>query len=140
MSTNFASAGLTRQPMLFQPAQALRLMAYGTALWFLAALAVRYGTPAGLFTGPAGIVTYVATFALTYAHAWAGRRMPHIGPGRLLSATAIATFPALLLDGIAVVWMPGLYGPDAAAMLPGLAWVFAGAGGFLLFAVMLDRD
>jgi hypothetical protein len=117
----------------------LLLASYGVVLWWLAAWFIRSLTPAGVFHGPAGLVTWVATVGVAYGLAWAGGRLKRLGPERVLPGIVVPCIAALLCDSIAVVWMPGLYGPDAAAMLPGLAWLFFGVSACLLFAYMLDR-
>ncbi len=117
----------------------LLLAGYGVVLWWLAAWFIRSLTPAGVFHGLAGLLTWAATVVVAYGFAWAGGRLKRLGPGRLLPGIVVPCIAALLCDSIAVVWMPGLYGPDAAAMLPGLAWLFFGVSECLLFAYVLDR-
>jgi hypothetical protein len=117
----------------------LLLGAYGVVLWWLAALFIRAATPAGLFSGAAGFLTCAATVGVAYLLVWAGLRLKRLGPARLLPGIVVPCMAALFCDSVAVVWMPGFYGPEAAAMLPGLAWLFFGVSMCLLFAYVLDR-
>jgi len=111
------------------------LAAYGIALWYIAALMVRYGTAAGLYGRDANLFAYIATALAFGPLIWAARRTAR---GLLLPAITIVSLAALLCDGLAITWWPTLYGPDAASSLPGIAWLsFAVACG-LLWALLLE--
>ncbi len=121
------------------PTQIVILSAYGLMLWLVAAFMIRYGTPAGLFGRLANIPVYAVTAAgavllIRSSARWAGLRR-----GQLLAGTAIVSIAALFADGIAIAWAPTLYGMDAAASLPGIAWLSFAVASSFVWALRLDH-
>jgi hypothetical protein len=118
----------------------LAVGAIGVGFWFLAAMAVRAGTPAGLFDGAAAPVL----FALAVPGLWAAvrvtRRAARLRRGQLVEGVAAATAAALVCDGVALRWAPWIYGSaDGSGLLPGAAWILWGAGVGILIAVAEAR-
>jgi hypothetical protein len=121
------------------PAQALVLLAYGVVLWFAAAMVIRFGVPAGMFGPAANILVYAVTAPVCFLAVLGAASAGRLARGGLLSGISIVCVGGLLGDGFALPWMPRLYGPDAAAILPGLAWLFFGVACCLMSALWLDR-
>ena len=121
------------------PAQAVVLFAYGVVLWFAAAMAIRYGVPAGAFGSVANILLYAVTAPVCFLIVLGAASTGQLARGTLLSGISIACIGGLLGDSFALPWLPALYGPDAAAILPGVAWLFFGVACCLISALWLDR-
>ena len=111
-----------------------RLIAVGVALWFLAAMMVRFLGP---FVFVEGSITLVLTFAVTILIAWPffwlATALSGARGADVLPATSILTFVALCLDGIALTWFRELYGPTYAYGGP---WIMWGAGLILMVALL----
>lgn len=111
-----------------------RLVAVGIALWFLAAMMVRFIGP---FVFVEGSVSLVLTFALTIPLAWPffwlGKALSGARGADVLPAVSILTFVALCLDGVALTWLRDLYGPTYAYGGP---WIMWGAGLILMVALL----
>ncbi len=121
------------------PAQAVTLFVYGVVLWFAAAMAIRYGVPAGVF-GPAGLVlVYAVTAPVSFLAVLGAASTGRLAPGSLLSGVTVACIGGLLGDAVALPWLPAIYGPDPAAILPGVAWLFFGVACCLMSALWLER-
>lgn len=125
-----SDASLTRR-------QAAILAFLGAVLWFLAAVLLRYLGPLGIHEGSARFILYAAiipgTVPFVFLLQWASgiaRRQVAIG-------ASLATASALLLDGIAVAWFPGLYGAEMPLVLGASTAILWGAGVaiFLGFAI-----
>jgi len=120
-----------------RPWQAASLVALGIVLWFLAAMLIRYGIPAGLFGSKASIaVLYAATIPGAWLLVRLCRRTGALTPEQIVPGVAIASAAALPCDGMALTWAPQLYGPDAASILPAAAWLLWGVGFCLTLAVV----
>lgn len=118
--------------------QTALLIVLGVAFWFVAALAVRIGSPLGFF----GPVASVAAFALGIPICWLSvlfiRKVTTLGTGQTLPGIAVALVTATFCDGIALTWGRGLYGSDPNQVTYGAAWILWGVGFFLLFAYLDD--
>ncbi len=63
-------------------------------------------------------------------------RVAALAPGQIVPGVVVASAAALPCDGVALTWTPGLYGPDAASILPAAAWLFWGVGLCLALALV----
>jgi hypothetical protein len=122
-----------------QPRQAGLLAIYGIVLWFLAALMIRYGTPSGVFSRQGNVPVYAVTAASCFFLVRLMAASPRLSAGQLLPAVALACLVALLCDGVAIAWLPSLYGNDLTLLLPGIAWLSFAVGLCLLFAMVAER-
>jgi hypothetical protein len=122
-----------------KPLQVATLAAYGVALWFIAALAIRYGTPAGVFGPRANVPVYAATAVGCFGLIWAASRLGPLGRAHLLPVITWISLAALLCDGWAIAWWPGLYGAAPEQLLPGIAWLSFAVGICLFWALILPR-
>jgi hypothetical protein len=119
--------------------QIIILDVYGLALWLIAAVMIRYGTPAGLFGPLANIPVYAVTAVGAWLLVRSSARWAGLRPGQLLAGTVIVSIAALSADGIAIAWAPTLYGADAAASLPGIAWLSFAVASSFVWALRLDH-
>jgi hypothetical protein len=100
--------------------------AIGLALWFAAALAVRFGG-AMLAEDSAWLV-----YLLTLPAVWGGtaliQRMVGSTRSELVAGVSLGTAAAAFCDGVALRWFSELYGPHFGL---GGAWILWGAAAFL---------
>ncbi len=114
------------------------LLGLSVVLWGLGVLAIRFGAPLGLFAPTPLAILFLATVPLAwstvnFAARLTGRRLAS------LTAAAQASMPALLLDGLAIAWAPGLYGVDAQPVLAHIgAWLLWFVGICLAVALLWD--
>ncbi len=126
-----------------QPGPIIRLMALGAGLWGIGVLTVHEAAPLEIFSpwfsGALLLLTVPVTWlTLRLVRRVAGRDCPDP-----FVAMGIASVPALLLDGVALTWMPTLYSavePQQRAAAAWLLW-FVGVGLALsLIVPMRQRD
>lgn len=113
------------------------MICFGIIGWFVAALVVRFGAPAGLFEGEANLVLYLATVLVWVPAHVLLKKVLGLGPGQIVPALSLGVGTAALCDGVAMPWATWLYGSDATAMFRGAGWIlwFVGVG---LFVALLD--
>ena len=115
------------------------LVVYGGAAWAAAAGLVHLLNGYGLLRGVGNLAMYIVAVPLLWGCVVLARRGLRLAGGQLVAAMALATTAALMLDGVAVMWFPGLYGPDAPAALAGAALILWGAGVGQALAFILER-
>ncbi len=105
--------------------QIVACLIVGAVLWFIAALMLRYMGPMGAYEGSSRAILYALIVPGTIPFLMAGFRIAHLGAAHRFVGTGVMLMAAMLLDGIALAWFPGLYGhtPD----------LVAGAGGTILW-------
>ena len=112
----------------------VRLMALSAMLWGVGVATIRLAAPHGLFAPAFSAVLFAATvplawFTVDLAVRVAGRHTP------LLATATLVSMPALLLDGVAITWAPGLYGPAALPLRAEAAWLLWFVGVSLAMAL-----
>ena len=115
------------------------LLAFGTLLWFGAAMLVRLLVPMGALDGAARLVIYALVVPGTIPAVLVARRLARLDRQQTALGITFVTAPALLLDGIAFAWFPSLYGPDPALHLAGAAVILWGAGVGLVLGLMMSK-
>ena len=116
--------------------QCLRTTVIGIVFWYLAALAVRYGTALGWFSGTAILVTFALGGPIGWITVQFVKWAAALQPAQIVPGIALGTAAATLCDGIALIWTPALYGPSPEKILPGAAWILWGVGALLASAYM----
>jgi hypothetical protein len=106
----------------------------GVVLWFVAAMTVQYGGPAGWFRGMGLVVMYGVCLPLSVLTVWMIKALAGLGRREVLGGVVMGTVAATMCDGLAMNWARGLYGVSGEAVLPGAAWILWGAGWILLAA------
>ena len=121
---------------MLTPRQILVALAIGTVFWAVAAFFVRvFGAP--LFVdGSAGLVIL---FAASVPFAWASMevcaRLGRFSGADLVPALVTMTVVAVVLDGVALVWAPGLYRLPRPTLVLAAAWLLYGVGFILAFGL-----
>jgi len=98
-----------------------RLCALGVGLWMVGVVSAHVGAPVGMFAAGFTGVLLVATLPV----AWLCVRLIGRLRGQLgwVEATALASMPALILDGVAFSWAPGFYSEWAGEQRRAAAWL-----------------
>ena len=127
----------------YTPIKALRTVAFAVVIWFCVAVFIRFGGPAGQFTGAQGVATYVATALFTLPINWLTRKAAGM-PARampVVQATTLAT--TTWLEGVIMKAFPQVYGGDPAVIALGAVWllyaVSLGLGASVLTAAWAER-
>jgi hypothetical protein len=109
-------------------ARSVKLALFSSAVWFGAALFIRFAGPHGIFEGWKAVATYLITIPATIplsarALKIAGLKMP-LMPAVIAVTTAVASIE----DGVAMRLVPGLYGGDPAIIQAGAIWLLWAIG------------
>jgi hypothetical protein len=116
----------------------ITLIILGAVFWFLAAMPVRY-VPSIFDAGWWSVVLLVGSLPGAWAFIKLVLWIVRLPDQRSLMAISIATITALFLDGLAMTWVPQLYGGDPGAALRGAGWILFGVGALWLSGLVLQR-
>ncbi|WP_374138523.1 MULTISPECIES: hypothetical protein [unclassified Sphingomonas] len=111
----------------------------GIALWFLAAIILRAVGPMGALDGTARAITFALIFPGTVPFVYLLRWAAQLVGDQLLMGIAIGTMAAAFCDGIALSWLPSLYGEGVAQLAGSGATILWGIGVVLLLALIIGR-
>ncbi|WP_102127142.1 DUF5367 family protein [Deinococcus planocerae] len=121
---------MTTAPLSSPPRPALRLpvlVALGAALWFLAAMMIRFLGPSVFVQGSAALpLVFVLSLPVAWAFLWVGLTLSGARGAAVLPAVVVMSFTAMLLDGLALTFFPALYGLPPASLLLAAAWLLWG--------------
>jgi hypothetical protein len=135
-----AAQGFARPPAAPQRlsrAQVARLAVLAVVIWYLAALFIRLALPAGLYGGAPGVLLFAATLPVAWGSTWLAARVAGLRPAQVVPGTAFACAVAMLCDGVALTWAPGVYGGASARLALGAAWLLFGVGAILVAAILV---
>jgi hypothetical protein len=108
------------------------IVTLGIGFWFLAAMMVRWFGPTVFVPGSVLLpLTFALTVPIAGAFLWLGILLSRARGAATFPAAVVMTSVAMLLDGIALTFLPSLYGPSYAI---GGAWILWGAGLIQTFA------
>lgn len=119
--------------------QAVRSAAYGLALWFGAAMFIRFQHESSLFQPSGAWINFLAAIPFTWLALLPLRRLAQLGPNQLVPAVSAGTAAAAFADSIALTWFPALYGLTPSSPLQPAAWILWGAGVGLLLSFLMER-
>lgn len=128
----------TTQPYVLTANQLVLMVVLGIIFWFVAALAVRFGSGLGWFGPIASIVAFAVGIPICWLSVRFCKQVGGLAAGQNLPGVGIGLMAATFCDGIALTWARDLYGSDAALITLGAAWILWGVGLFLLFAYLED--
>lgn len=98
------------------PSQMARAALIGAILWFAAALLCGWLGPRGAYEGWSRVLLYLAVVPGTVPFVPVVQRFAGLARVQMGLGMGFATAAAVLLDGLALAWWPGLYGgPDYVA-------------------------
>jgi hypothetical protein len=115
------------------------LAGLGAILWLGAALLLRTLAPLGIYDGWARVVLYAAIIPGTWPFVVLLIRAAGLDRAQALHGVAVALAVATLLDGLALAWVPGLYGARIEDVAGAGAVILWGAGVFLVFGAVATR-
>ena len=113
------------------------LVGVGVVLWFGVAVLLAALEPLGALRGPGAVLLYVLVIPATWPLVLLVRKAAKADRNQTLAAVAIPTATASLLDGNALIWIPGLYGASPHAAGAAILW---GVGVALVFGLVMNRD
>ena len=131
------SAPVQRLP--FTPSQLAILIVSGWIFWFVGALICRLGGEMGWFDGANRILLYAALIPGTLPVVLLAKRIARLDDQHVALGIAIVTAAAVMLDGIALAWFPGLYGPSVAQTAASGAVILWGAAAAIALGCWFNR-
>lgn len=134
-----AASPLPRPAGRLSRAQLGRLAVFAVAFWYVAVLFIRFGLDAGWYGGAPGALLFVVTVPGAWGSVWLAMRVARLGPAQVVPGTAFACAVAMLCDGVALTWAPGVYGGASARLVLGAAWLLFGVGAILVAALFTAR-
>lgn len=111
----------------------------GVILWFLAALLLAFIGPLGVYEGWARVVTYVLIVPGTFPFVILIQKAAKLSRPRTGLGVSLAVGVATLCDGVALAWLPGLYGGDVSLVAGAGGTILWGAGVAILLGMLLTR-
>ncbi len=111
------------------------LVAVSLAMWAAATLYIRF-LPGALVSPIRGAFGFVTTFPIAWLSVVLTQHIGRLSSEQLLSGVAVVGAVAMMIDGVALRWFPGVYGPDPTVLILGAAWLLWGYGVSLGVAVV----
>lgn len=119
--------------------QIIKVSIMGVTLWFVAALMLRFFGPMGAFNGSAQVLTYALIVPGTLPFVFLVKRVAGLGDHQVAIGYAVATTAAMLCDGVALAWLPGLYGGSSELIAGSGAAILWGAGVGIVLACLVNK-
>jgi hypothetical protein len=117
--------------------QILVLTGLSVIFWVLATLYIRL-LP-GAFTGPIqGPIGFITTLPIAWLSVLLTRSVARLSATQLLPGVAIVGALAMMIDGIALRWLPYVYSNDQMIVRLGAAWLLWGYGVSLCVAFLMS--
>jgi hypothetical protein len=114
-----------------------RLVALSLVLWVVATLCIDL-TPGALTHPIRGAVGFVASLPIGWLSVLSARYVGRLAPRQLLAGVGLVGALAMMIDGVALRWLPSVYGSDPVAVRLGTAWLLWGYGVSLAIAVVMS--
>jgi hypothetical protein len=114
------------------------LVIMGAILWFAAAMLIRIIGPMGVFEGSNRVWTYLLVIPGTLPFVMLVRRSAGLVASQHGIGMAIGTTAAVLLDGVALAWIPWLYADTVELVAAAGAVILWGAGVGMALGALLD--
>ncbi|MEN0651795.1 MULTISPECIES: hypothetical protein [Hyphobacterium] len=130
------STALRRGPGL-SLGQYVIAIAMGIALWFLGALIIGWIAPLGAFDGWGRALTYALLIPGTLPFVLLIKRLARLGDEQVFAGATVATGAAIALDGLAIPYLPGVYG--GAPLADAGAVILWGGAAAIALGAMLNR-
>jgi hypothetical protein len=116
------------------PTQTIRLMLLSLALWIAATLYIRF-LPDALTDPLRGDLGFATTLPAAWLSVWLVKRCGGLAAGQLMAGVGVVGAMAMMIDGAALRWFPGLYGSEETVLRLGAAWLLWGYGVSLAVAL-----
>ena len=115
-------------------AMAIRTIVFGIVFWFLAAQFVHF-FPQLFDRGWQQVAVYLVVIPLSWGSVPLALAIARAPKALAVDVVAIGTAAASLCDGIAIAWVPQLYGGLSPITQMGAAMILWGVGWLLIFAL-----
>lgn len=119
--------------------QKLGSVAVGVSLWLMFIFVVR-SIPWAFDGGMSSALLFLLTVPLTYGFVVFLKRAVSLTPQTVFAAVSLATFPALLLDGLVFTFLSEWYGPTEEHVRYGAGFILWGAGMGMLIAWLMRNS
>ena len=116
------------------------LVALGIALWFIAAMTCKLVASYGLYEGSGMLLLYILVIPGIAPFVWVSLKLTKIRRDQYFAGVAVMTMAAMLFDGIALTWLPVLYGSAVTDTAAAGAIILWGAAWGLVWGVVLDKN
>jgi hypothetical protein len=110
----------------------------GAALWFTAAMIVHF-LPQLMDGGIGTLIMFAVSIPNALITIWLFEKLVKPIPGELLPSMTWGMLTALILDGIAISFAPGIYAGVSTATQYGAALIMFGAGVILLLTILRSK-
>ncbi len=120
--------------------QSVSLILLGGLFWYLAALSLRYMAPYGIYEGQGQILMYILIIPATVPFVWLTKKIARLADNQVAIGMAVVTGTAIVLDGIALAWYPGLYATGWEEAAGAGATILWGGGVALFLGMIMNRE
>jgi hypothetical protein len=130
---------MTPSPAL-SPSQFLRVSALALLLWITGAVMIRVLIPFEVFAG--GVLTvliFAVGIAINLPTIWLIQRLGGLRREQTVYGMALGSAVAIICDGVAITWVPWLYGGITPDLHRAGAWLLWTSGFGLLGAFIAER-
>ena len=118
----------------FSTRQIVVVCIMGLAFWWVGALSVRFLSPLGFFGPTSSVLAFAAAYPVGWFGVWVIARLARLHPAQVVPGIALGTIVATSCDGVALTWVPWLYGSEPSAIVLGAGWILWGAAAFFAAA------
>ncbi|MTH53736.1 hypothetical protein GKZ89_10000 [Bacillus mangrovi] len=122
---------LPANPGLLSLSQMASVTFLGILFWFAGAMIVRIGTPLNFFGQEPGLLSFLAAIPLSWVSVLLIAQLAKLRNPQLVPGVSMGLAAATFFDGIAITWLPWIYGADHSEIGLGAAWILWGAFTFL---------
>lgn len=124
----------------FTKGQTAALIAMGIGLWFAAAVLLRVIGPMGAYEGWARAALYGLLIPGTVPFIYIAKALIGFRQDQIALAASLMTGAAMLCDGVALAYVPTLYGGTDYLVAGAGAAILWGAGVAVMLGFMLNED
>jgi hypothetical protein len=112
----------------FSAGQVMLLLFFGAALWFIAAMLLRYVAPMGAYNDPTRLIMYALIIPGTVPFIWVCNKMARVPGEHFALGCAVILASAMLIDGIVLAWFSWIYSTKVEHVAGSGAVILWGAG------------
>ncbi|CAN0557604.1 unnamed protein product [Ectocarpus sp. 12 AP-2014] len=111
----------------------------GAILWFIAAMIIQF-FPDMFLGGTTGMILFLVSIPGTWITVYLLMKVTGLPRAHIFSATCVGVVTAMFLDGVAITWVPQLYGGTGDHLANGAAWLLFGVALFMTCAALIGRQ
>jgi hypothetical protein len=126
--------GVGRSFYALTPTQLSIIVVISIAIWFIAAMCVRIGSPLGFFGPKASLILFAASIPIGWVSVLFMIKVAKLSADQIVPSVSLGLAIATFCDGIGITWASWLYGTDLAQIALGSAWILWGIFAFITAA------